>query len=213
MPPAWCIPYSWSSATWPLATPRCTQSSICCAREHCGRRTRQPWQVMLLVFIPPAPSRLFFPALLPPALLPLAPTPSLRTPPSTSPTPFPSRPQSSPSCPCPLQDGTKRTVDKSGMPGITLYTSMNGAGHFKATCLPVMIRVRNLACCFLSLFNEGILIPHACTTCCRAISILPAALLPMERPALRHKPGTCGRVRSMRNYARTHAPVKAAALL
>jgi hypothetical protein len=32
-------------------------------------------------------------------------------------------------------------VDKGGMPGITLYTSTDGAATFKAACLPVLIRV------------------------------------------------------------------------
>lgn len=39
-------------------------------------------------------------------------------------------------------DGSRRQVDKAGAPGITLYTSLNGAQSFKAACLPVLIRVR-----------------------------------------------------------------------
>ncbi|GBF87767.1 hypothetical protein Rsub_00478 [Raphidocelis subcapitata] len=42
---------------------------------------------------------------------------------------------------CPVNpDGSKRTFDKSGLPGITLYTSVNGATEFQAACLPVLIK-------------------------------------------------------------------------
>ncbi|KAI8465440.1 MAG: hypothetical protein J3K34DRAFT_525363 [Monoraphidium minutum] len=42
---------------------------------------------------------------------------------------------------CPVDpDGKKRRVDAGGLPGITLYTSVDGARTFKAACLPVLIR-------------------------------------------------------------------------
>jgi hypothetical protein len=53
---------------------------------------------------------------------------------------YATRPRPLPAAPRPA-DGSKRTFDKSGLPGITLYTSTNGASEFKAACLPVLIKV------------------------------------------------------------------------
>lgn len=42
---------------------------------------------------------------------------------------------------CPTDfDGKPRSVDPSGVPGITLHTSEDGGSHFKAACLPVALR-------------------------------------------------------------------------
>jgi len=65
--------------------------------------------------------------------------------PQCNPNATPTHPQRTPNAPptrprC-ATDGSKRAVDKSGMPGITLYTSLSGATDFKAACLPVLIKV------------------------------------------------------------------------